>query len=358
MSGLSGISLYEPEELVLTAAAGTPLAEIDALLSKQNQQLAFEPADFGRLFGGAPERQTIGGVIAGNIAGPRRIKAGAARDHFLGFMAVNGRGEAFKAGGRVVKNVTGYDLPKLIAGSFGTLAVLTEVTVKVLPAPETTRTLLLFGLGDDDALRALSEALQSPAEVSGAAHLPSSMTVRSGVAQLRWARSAVTAIRLEGFEPSVAARTAALKRLLGRHGPIEMLDDQHSFALWREIGEVAPYVGGTERLVWKLSVPPADGAGVLRAIRKLVRAEAFYDWGGGLIWLFLDEHGDGNAGMIRDAVQTVGGNATLIRAPEPVRAVTPVFHPQPGALAALSERVKDSFDPQRILNPGRMYAGV
>ena len=358
LSRLSGISLYEPEELVLTAAAGTPLAEIEAALAECSQQLAFEPPDFGRLFGGYPGRQTIGGIIGCNLAGPRRVKAGAARDHLLGFQAVSGRGEAFKAGGRVVKNVTGYDLPKLIAGSYGTLAVLTDVTVKVLPAPETTATLLLFGLNDRAAIGALSQALQSPAEVSGAAHLPAATATRSGVAQVRWARASVTAIRLEGFAPSVAARAANLKRLLGGLGTIEVLDDQHSFALWREIGDLAGFMGAVERPVWKLSVPPAGGAGVVEALRQSMRADVLYDWAGGLIWLSLDQHRETDASVIRAAVETVGGHATLIRAAEAVRAAVPVFQPQPTALATLSERVKDSFDPQRILNPGRMYPGV
>ena len=146
LSALSGITLYEPEELVLSAKAATPLAEIEALVAAKGQQLAFEPMDYATLLGGVAGRGTIGGALAANLSGPRRIKAGAARDHFLGFSAVSGRGETFKSGGRVVKNVTGYDLCKLIAGSWGTLAAMTEVTIKVLPAAETEETLLIRGL--------------------------------------------------------------------------------------------------------------------------------------------------------------------------------------------------------------------
>jgi glycolate oxidase FAD binding subunit len=212
VSGLTGITLYEPEELVLSARAGTPLAEIEAALEAKRQQLAFEPADLGPLFGAAAGRGSIGGMLACNLSGPRRIKAGAARDHFLGVQAVSGRGEAFKSGGRVVKNVTGYDLCKLLAGSYGTLAVLTEVTVKVMPAPEKTRTVLLYGLDDNRALDAMVRALQSAHEVSAVAHLPASLAARSQVSYVAAAAAAVTAIRVEGPGPSVDYRCDALRK--------------------------------------------------------------------------------------------------------------------------------------------------
>ncbi len=171
LSAFAGIRLYEPEELVLTAGAATDLGEIERALAAARQHLAFEPPDWRHLWG-SNAAPTLGGVIACNLSGPRRLRDGAARDHHLGFRAVSGRGEQFKSGGRVVKNVTGYDLSKLIAGSFGTLAAATEVTVKTVPAPEETRTLLLSGLGDAEALAAMTAALAAPYEVSGAAHLP------------------------------------------------------------------------------------------------------------------------------------------------------------------------------------------
>src|SRR5690606_34016894 len=226
LSGLAGITLYEPEELVLGARAGTTMAEIEAALAAKRQMLAFEPPDLGPLYGGEAGRATLGGVLACNLSGPRRVKAGAARDHFLGFAAVSGRAEAFKAGGRVVKNVTGYDLAKLMAGSFGTLAALTDVTVKVLPAPEKTRTVLLFGLEDSAAIDALTLALQSAHDVSGAAHLPGRISDLSAVERVAQAEGPVTAIRLEGTPESVAWRCAALRQELS--GLAAAQDELHS----------------------------------------------------------------------------------------------------------------------------------
>ncbi|MBM3525567.1 MAG: FAD-binding protein, partial [Alphaproteobacteria bacterium] len=172
VSAFSGIVGYEPEELVMTVAAATPMAEIDAALQARNQMLAFEPMDTAAMLGAPAGSGTIAGALAVALSGPRRIKAGAARDHLLGYQAVSGRGECYKAGGKVVKNVTGYDLPKLVCGAHGTLSVLTEVTLKVLPAPPKARTVLLFGLDEAAATRAMADALNSPFEVSGAAHLP------------------------------------------------------------------------------------------------------------------------------------------------------------------------------------------
>src|SRR5712671_6839975 len=202
LSALSGITLYEPEELVLAAKAATPLAEIEAVVAAKGQQLAFEPMDYATLLGGVAGRGTLGGTLAANVSGPRRIKAGAARDHVLGFSAVSGRGETFKSGGRVVKNVTGYDLSKLMAGSWGTLAAMTAATIKVLPRPETEETLLILGLGDASAVAAMNAALGAPCEVSGAAHLPAPTAERAGTKAGR----AITALRLEGVPASITHR--------------------------------------------------------------------------------------------------------------------------------------------------------
>lgn len=371
LSALSGIASYEPEELVLTAASGTPLAEIEAALDERRQQLAFEPADWGALLGGGAGGQSLGGVVACNLSGPRRVKAGAARDHFLGFSGVSGRGEAFKAGGRVVKNVTGYDLCKLLAGSHGTLAAMTEVTLKVLPAPERTSTLVLRGLDDEGGVAALCRALGSPHEVSGAAHLPAASAALSGVAEVAGsgrAGDAVTLLRVEGFGPSVEYRCKRLADELGGLAPVSRLDLDASLALWREIRDAALLPGPASRLVWRVSVAPTDGPRLAALLAASgLAADRFYDWGGGLVWLALDQPAldqpadgaDGAGGaVIRKAVAGLGGHATLIRAPETLRASVDVFHPQPGPLAALSQRVKLGFDPKRILNPGRMYAGA
>jgi len=374
LSGLAGITLYEPNELVLTCGAGTSLAAIEAALKENNQQLAFEPADLSPLYGGAPGAGTIGGALSCNLSGPRRLKAGAARDHFLGFRAVSGRGEAFQAGGRVVKNVTGYDLCKLMAGAHGTLAALTEVTIKVLPAPEKSRTVLIYGLDDGSAIVALSLALNSPHEVSGAAHLPAPIAARSTVDLGGGSGRSATAVRVEGPGPSVEHRCTALRRELQDFGPTEELHSMRSTLLWREIRDAASLLPDPARLIWRLSVPPASGAQVASEIEMACRSgdrvpglnpgiapavvEYYFDWGGGLIWLALHPSDDASAAILRAAVARHGGHATLLRAPAATRLAVPVFEPQPEPLAALARRVKAAFDPRRILNPGRMAADL
>jgi glycolate oxidase FAD binding subunit len=358
LSGLTGITLYEAEELVLSARAGTPIAEIEAALAEKNQEFAFEPPDLGPLLGGEAGAGSIGGVLACNLAGPRRIKAGAARDHFLGVSAVSGRGEAFKSGGRVVKNVTGYDLCKLMAGSYGTLAAMTDVTVKVLPAAEKTRTVLLLGLDDMGALAAMTRALGSAHEVSGAAHLPAALAGDSAVSYVREAGGAVTALRVEGTGPSVEYRCAALRRELAELGESEELHGRNSAVFWQELRDVQPFVVRPEHLVWRISVPPQAGPAVAAALADGQDALCYYDWGGGLIWLALPPSKDGGHAAVRAALAGCGGHATLIRAPETLRAAIPVFQPQDPAMAALTARVKDGFDPRRVLNPGRMVAGL
>jgi len=358
LTGLTGIGLYEPNELVLGAAAGTLLSEIEAALTAENQLLAFEPPDLGPLLGGKEGAQTIGGIVACNLSGPRRIKAGAARDHFLGLKAVSGRGEAFKAGGRVVKNVTGYDLCKLLAGSYGTLAVMSEVTLKVLPAPAKTRTVLVFGLADADAVKAMTAGLTSAHEISGAAHLPQPAAETSKVDYVAKAAGAVTAVRVEGPQASVEHRCAALRRMLGEFGETEELHGHNSANLWAEIGNVSAFSGEQDRLIWRLSVPPSEGPVVVAAVMDKIAGQALYDWGGGLVWLAIEPREDSGAPAIRAAIAKSGGHATLIRAPRDVRAATEVFQPQEPGAAGLTKRLKESFDPRRILNPGRMYEGV
>ena len=357
LSAIKGVISYEPAELVLTARAGTPMEEIENLLAAKRQMLAFEPPDFGALLGGA-DGASLGGVIAANLAGPRRIKIGAARDHFLGAAAISGRGEMFKAGGKVVKNVTGYDLCKLLAGSFGTLAVMDELTVKVLPAPDKTRTVLVLGLDDAAAAAAMADALNSPYEISAAAHLPAPVAGRSAVDYVRNAGTSVTALRIEGTAVSVAARCEGLRGTLAGKGALEALHTMNTGKLWREIRDVAALLPDRDAAIWRISVPPADGPRVAAAITAALSADLYYDWGGGLIWLAVPASQDGGAAAIRAALAATAGHATLIRAGDSVRAAVPVFEPQAPALAELSRRVKASFDPRRILNPGRMYAGV
>mgnify|MGYP001297379593 CR=1 FL=1 len=353
LSQLSGITLYEPEELVLSAKAGTPISEIEGLLAEHNQQLAFEPMDYGPLLGGESGRGTIGGMLGANLSGPRRIKAGAARDHVLGVYAVSGRGEAFKSGGRVVKNVTGYDLSKGLAGSWGTLAVVTDVTFKVLPAAETEKTLVLSGLDDARAAAAMSEAMGSSAEVSGAAHLPEGVAGRFLSGAL--AGAARTVLRVEGVAPSVDYRIDLLTRLLKQFGGAEIIEKRESQTLWREIRDCHPFTDGTEAAVWRVSMAPTEGHRMVDAFRRAAGANAYYDWQGGLVWLRMEA--DPEADILRKLiVHFGGGHATLVRATPAVRAALPVFQPQPPELAALSARLKEQFDPRNILNPGRMAA--
>ncbi|MDP6351128.1 MAG: glycolate oxidase subunit GlcE [Alphaproteobacteria bacterium] len=358
LSALRGITYYEPAELALSAAAGTPLAEIEAALGEHHQQLAFEPPDLGPLLGAPARAGTLGGVLAGNLSGPRRFKAGAARDHFLGLSAINGRGEAYKSGGRVVKNVTGYDLCKLLAGSFGTLGVLTEVTVKVLPAPEKIRTVLVHGLDDDEAVRLMSSVSSGPQEASALAHLPAPVAARSAVGHVGGAGAAVTAARIEGPAPSVLFRCAQLRERFGSHGAVEELHGKNSIALWREIANVAPILAPARRAVWRLSVPPAAAPGVVTDIVSARPADWYFDWAGGLIWLTCAQNDGGGHAEVRAAIAASGGHATLISADADLRGAVPVFQPQAEALSRLSVRVKESFDPRRIFNRGRMYPGL
>ncbi len=353
LTRLSGIRDYSASELVLTAGAATPLTAIDRALAAAGQMLAFEPPDWRALLGQVHGSQTLGGVIACNLSGPRRIKSGAARDHFLGFQAVSGRAEIFKAGGKVVKNVTGYDLPKLMAGSYGTLAALAEITVKVLPRPETAVTVLFCGVAPGEAVQAMSAALGSPHEVSGAAYLPPGTPRPAALSDAR----GIVALRVEGPAPSVAYRRAALLREHAAAGEPAELGEADTAALWRDLGNVAPLATLIDRAVWRVSVAPGRGAEVAQTIARQVDAVWFLDWGGGLLWTAIVEPGDAGAAVVRAAIGGAG-HATLVRGSPGLRAAVPVFEPQPAPLAALSRRVKDGFDPRHILNPGRMVEGV
>lgn len=334
LAGLSKVVDYQPEELVLTAQAGARLADLEKLVASEGQMLPFEPPRWTRLLG-ASGRPTLGGALAANLSGPRRIRAGAARDHFLGFEAVSGRGERFKAGGKVVKNVTGYDLMKLMAGSWGTLAVLTEVTIKVLPAPRSEMTMLLFGLADARASEAMTLAMNGPFEVSAAAHLPAP----TAAAPPLKAQMAVTALRLEGFEASVAARAEALAGAFRGFGVVERLDAAHSREFWAQVREVEAFAADP-RPLWRLSLPPAAG---WRAAEALA-GDVLYDWAGGLVWLASEV----DPAAVRAAARAHGGHAARLRGGPGA------FEPATGALAALHERVKAAFDPLGVLNPGRM----
>ena len=332
-SALSGIELYEPGALTLVVRAGTPLEEVRRTVNAQGQRLAFEPMDHRGLLGtsGTP---TIGGAIAANASGPRRIQTGAARDHLLGVRFVDGMGRVIKNGGRVMKNVTGYDLVKLMAGSWGTLGVLTELSLKVLPKSSVTGVLLLEGLGDAQAVAALSLALGSPFEVTGAAHTQQGLD-----------GAPVTMIRIEGTEASVAYRAERLQDRLSGFGAFTLeTDAKRTAAGWEWVRDVAPFhkLAGD---VWRVSVKPSDAPALVAAIPG---ARALYDWGGGLVWLLLPEGTPADA--VRAPLASIGGHATLIRG----RLMGPAFHPLPAPIEALQAGLRRRFDPRGLLNPGLM----
>lgn len=333
VSRLSGVIDYEPSELVLTLGPATPLAEVEALLDRNGQMLAFEPWDHGALFGAQERSATIGGVIAAGIAGPRRLTAGGARDHLLGFSAVSGRGEAFKAGGKVVKNVTGYDLSKVIAGSWGQLAVLTELSVKVVPKPKSAATLVVPGLDASTSVGVMAQALGSVAGPVAAAYLPSAGGPPSQ-----------TLLRLEGFAPSVNFRAGQLQAILSAPGS-DLLDEAASAAAWRDVREVTSLAGA--EALWRIQIAPSRAAALVDALAD-AGADCLMDWGGALIWA-----GAGCDTDVRSLVQTHHGHAMLIRAPSAMLTSTPIRHPEQPAVAALSERVRRGFDPAGILDPRR-----
>lgn len=351
-SGMNGIVAYNPAEMVLTARAGAPLGEIEAALAANRQRLAFELPDHRRLLGsqGIP---TIGAVAAANLSGPRRLIAGAARDSLLGLRFVNGAGEILHSGGRVMKNVTGLDLVKLLAGSWGTLSFLTEVTFKVQPTPETEATLAIRGLLDAAAANVMAHAMATSAEVSGAAHLPEP-TAKAVIGGALGSDPA-TLLRVEGFAESVRLRLERLQARLAGAGEMQIVEAERSAALWRDIRDAAPFADASERPVWRVSLKPGEGHAFALALRREALASVFYDWQGGLVWVRMEENAE--AETVRRLVRAHGGgHATLWRAPATVRAAVQPFEPQPPALAALAARVRAAFDPQGLFNPGRMGA--
>lgn len=352
LSGLDAIISYEPNELILTVEAGARVAEIEKLIAASNQQFAFEPMDTSVLLGTPAGDGTIGGMIAAGLAGPRRVQAGGVRDHLLGLAAVSGFGESFKSGGKVVKNVTGYDLCKLVAGSWGTLSVLTEVTLKVLPRAEDQRTLVLRGLADEAAGKAMIAALNSPFEVSASAHVP-----KASAGVLEAGTEGMTLVRLEGIAVSVAHRAQSLIELLKPFGAPELLAAEQSRAIWRAIRDVRCFAASGPRgrwPVWRIVCPPASGIALGTALAKATGGEAVYDWAGGLIWLAVPESPDGRAPLVRAQTAASGGHSTLIRASGDVRDRIDVFQPLDAGVAALTSRIKSAFDPSDLFNRGRL----
>jgi glycolate oxidase FAD binding subunit len=346
---LSGITLYEPSEMVIGAWTGTPLAELQKALDEKGQMLAFEPPDYRTLYGSSGE-PSIGAVAACALAGPRRVMAGGARDSLIGVRFVTGRGEIIKNGGRVMKNVTGLDLVKLQAGAFGTLGVLTEVIFRVVPKPAAQRTICLIDLPEERTVELLCKAMGSPFEPTGAGFVPAGMS--SGVNY--------GFIRLEGFKEQLDYRLEALRKFLGITRGFGVLPDDLSTMAWAELRDVttARFAVGSSDAVWRISLPPTKSGAAVAAIRAQREAKYVLDWSGGLIWLATPEDGNAGASLIQSLAAEAGGHATFIRGSDALRASTPVFQPLAPAIQKLQAGLKASFDPDGILNPGRMYAGL
>jgi glycolate oxidase FAD binding subunit len=339
ISAIRGIELYEPEELVIKVRAGTSISEIRATLAEKKQHLACEPPDLAGLFGDAMAGDTIGGAVACNLSWPRRILTGSIRDAVLGMEAVNGIGEIFKGGGRTVKNVTGYDMPKLLVGSFGVLAVITAVTLKIHPAPAREATLLIPNLGDADAIRIMGEALRMPLDISAASHLATRDSHR------------VTALRLEGFLDSVAARRNELqKRLQGLTG-VTLIEGEESAVFWRRRRDLSDFAADPLACLWRLLLPVPHATRVAAA----AGGEALYDWGGSRVFVKTNEEAVRTQGnLLRSMVEQAGGTACLFKAPAGLRQALGAFHPRPKAHQDLAERIRARFDPNNVLNPGKL----
>jgi glycolate oxidase FAD binding subunit len=345
VSALSGILNYEHDELVITVRAATPVAEIEAALNEKRQRLGFDPADWGPLFGARANAGTIGGALSTDTGGPARLRFGAARDHLLGYRAVNGFGEAYKAGGRVVKNVTGFDLSKLMCGAMGTLGVLTEVTLRVYPRAPASATLIVRDIGPDDGFALLRRAWSSPFEPTGLAYIPACAAKTFGIGDCG---KGAALLRVEGTDEPLKQKIAALRMLLSDCAP-KNIDD--GAAVFARIGAGAPFLKD-DCDIWRLCVPQASAAACIdRASAPLW----FADWAGGLLWLGLPSS---SAPALQAIAARAGGHATLFRASAESRATIPVFQPEPATHAELTKSVKAAFDPLALFNPGRMFDGV
>jgi len=358
LSAISGVQMYEPEELVMVVAPGTPVKDIARILADHNQQLAFEPPDYGPLWGLPAGEGTVGGMVMAGRNGPRRLMAGGVRDFVLGVKGVNGFGESFASGGRVVKNVTGFDLPKILTGSFGTLCAVTELTLKLLPKSPDAATLAIFGLDDKQAIQAMTKVLTETAvPVSSAAHLPASIARLSSVKSISNNNTSATLIRVEGFGPAVVARIERLRSALGGAPELLVLDKDDTDLLWQEVTNASCFAE-TDLPLWRLSVPPSEAALVMSRLHEVLPGQYFFDWAGGAIWLEAPVSEDAGASVIRgtlDKILAGDGHATLIRGSENLRATIAPFQPLSPVLAAIEDRLRKQFDPKGIFNPGRMY---
>ena len=355
LSCYSGIIEYKPEELYIKAKSGTPIKEIISELDKKNQQLAFEPNDFGFLFSGNSNEGSIGGVIASNFSGPRRFKSGSARDHILGFQGINGKGETIKSGGTVVKNVTGYDLCKLLAGSFGTLTVLTEVSIKVLPKPETNKTLIINNPHLKKALEYFDITLSSSIDPSGGVFYPEYFR-KNFIFNDLTQQGALIGLRVEGPLNSVDHRVKKLcKELDVMNNEFSVLEQEQSNIFWEKTRKLQVFTSLQGSLL-RIVVPVSATFEVIQKLKKY-KINYFLDWGGSLIWLQIDEINTKMLKEIKEIVQKAAGYLTVIKVEEDMKATIDIFTVDP-IKYKISEKIKKSFDPKRILNPGKMYPGI
>ena len=355
LSNYRGIIDYKPEELYIKVKAGTPIKEIKIELDKHNQQLAFEPNDFGLLFKGNHDEGSIGGVVSSNFAGPRRFKVGSVRDHILGFQGINGRGETIKSGGTVVKNVTGYDLSKILSGSFGTLTVLTEISIKVLPKPESSKSMVIKNPHLLKALDYLNTSLSSSSDPSGGVFYPEYFSNHFTFNDLTH-DGPFTAIRIEGPNESVDHRINNLcKELELNVDETLVLENEQSKILWEKTRTLEVFSKMKNNLL-RIVVPPSETFEVIKKIRSL-EPKYFIDWGGSLIWLQLDKITTKILNDIRKIVSNANGYLTVIKIEEDLKASVDIFSVDP-IKYKISEKLKKSFDPKRILNPGKMYSGI
>jgi len=347
---LSGIREYDARELVLTAGAGTPLAEIHDALAKQGQLLPFEPPDPTVLFGSVGTG-TLGGVFMGNQCGPRRLHAGAARDHILGVRAINGRGEVWKSGGKVIKNVTGYDLSKLLAGSWGTLSVVTELTCKVLPAPACVTTVGVIAHSVTAALALLTRIASGPYSPTGLAYVPETL---NAAGTFRTDVRGRCLLRFEGTESGVNERVAVVSKALEPAVQSGVWTGAESAEIWRKLRDAAPVAACP--VVLKLSLPPTAAPAVANALLARRLHDWYLDAGGAWYWIGVEpDIAVELVRALRELLRPVGGSVVIMRAPTVVKSSAGVLTPQLPAMAALTARLKQSFDPLALFNPGRLY---
>jgi glycolate oxidase FAD binding subunit len=355
LTSYSGIIDYKPEELYIKVKAGTPINSIIEELDKHDQQLAFEPVDFGFLFNGKSNNGTIGGVISCNFAGPRRFKVGSARDHLLGFQGINGKGEIIKSGGTVVKNVTGYDLCKLISGSFGTLSVLTELSVKVLPKPQSSKTLIINNPHIKKAIEYLGTALSSSSDPSGGVFYPEQFDQSFTFNDLTH-KGALTAIRIEGPSNSVDHRIKNLSAELGLlENEYSILESVQTKIFWNKTKNLEIFSNSKKNLL-RIVVPISETLSVLQKMKPF-EINYFLDWGGSLIWVELEKISLKILREIKDITQQHSGYFTIIKVEDDLKASADIFTIDP-IKYKISEKIKKSFDPKRIFNPGKMYSGI